>query len=102
MSLSEASLGRKSLFKLLGGIATRVNCDVLGEHIRLVILDGVYVQNQSATARLLFRFDRGQFIRTEELYRKLISEKFEISLGDIRTDLLPITFTHFATICRHK
>lgn len=69
---------------------------------RLVTLDGVFTQNQSAIARLFLRFDRGRFIRTEEQYRKLISEQFEISVGDIQTDLLAIPFTHFVTVCHLK
>jgi len=67
---------------------------------RLVTLDGVFTRDQSVFARLFLRLDRGRFIRTEEQYRALISEQFEISVGDIRTESLAIPFTHFATVCR--
>jgi len=69
---------------------------------RLVTLDGVFTQDQSIIARLLLRTDRGRFVRTEEHYRKLLSEQFDISTGDIRTDLLAIPFTHFATVCHPR
>jgi len=69
---------------------------------RLVTLDGVFTHNQSAIVRLLLRADRGRFVRREEHYRKLLSEQFEISTGDIRTDLLTIPYTHFVTVCHPR
>lgn len=69
---------------------------------RLVTLDGVFTHNQSAIARLLLRSDRGRFVRTEEQYRRLLSEQFEISTGDIRRDLMNIPYTHFVTVCRPR
>lgn len=75
---------------------------ILNANGRLVTLDGVFAKNQSTLARIFLRLDRGRFIRTEEQYRELISEQFEISVGDIRADLLAIPFTHFATVCRPK
>lgn len=69
---------------------------------RLVTLDGVFTENQSPIARFFLRTDRGRYIRTEEHYRQLISEQFEISLGHVRKDLLAIPFTHFATVCSTK
>jgi len=75
---------------------------ILASTGRLVTLDGVFTQDQSIIARLLLRSDRGRFVRTEEHYRKLLSEQFDISTGDIRTDLLAIPFTHFATVCHPK
>ena len=69
---------------------------------RLITLDGVFTENQSVIARLFLRFDRGRFVRTEEQYRKLISEQFDISVGDIRTDLYAIPYTLFVTVCHPK
>lgn len=69
---------------------------------RLITLDGVFTQHQSPIARLLLRLDRGKYVRTEEHYRRLLSGQFEISKSDIRTDLIAIPFTHFATVCHPK
>jgi SAM-dependent methyltransferase len=75
---------------------------ILNSTGRLITLDGVFTEDQSALARLFLRLDRGRFIRMEEHYRNLISEQFDISVGDIRPDLSALPFTHFATICHPK
>ena len=67
---------------------------------RLITLDGVFTENQSVIARLFLSFDRGRFVRTEEHYRKLISKQFDISVGDVRTDINAIPYSHFVTVCR--
>ena len=75
---------------------------LLSDEGRLVTLDGVFTHDQSAITRLLLRADRGRFVRTEEHYRKLLSEQFEVSTGDIRRDLLTIAYTHFIAVCRPR
>lgn len=72
---------------------------LLGDNGRLVTLDGVFTHGQSAITRLLLRADRGRFVRNEEHYRKLLSEQFEISTGEIRGDLLTIPYQHFVSVC---
>lgn len=69
---------------------------------RLVTLNGVFTHDQPAIIRLLLRAHRGRFVRTEKHYRKLLSEQFEISTGDIRRDLLSIPYSHFITVCRPR
>jgi len=75
---------------------------VLSTTGRLVTFDGVFTHDQSAIARLLLNADRGSFVRTEEHYCELLSEQFELSTGDIRTDLLTIPYAHFVTVCRPR
>jgi len=75
---------------------------VLSTTGRLVTFDGVFTHDQSAIARLLLHADRGSFVRTEGHYCELLSEQFELSTGDIRTDLLTIPYTHFVTVCHPR
>ena len=75
---------------------------LLSDDGSLITLDGVFTYDQSAFTRLLLRKDRGRFVRTEEHYRQLLSEQFEISTGDIRSDLSKVPYTHFITVCRSR
>jgi SAM-dependent methyltransferase len=66
---------------------------------RLITLDGVWTNDQSRSARYLLSRDRGQFVRSEEAYRRLASHAFTQINSSIRHDLLRIPYTHIILEC---
>jgi hypothetical protein len=54
----------------------RVIKEVLRPGGKLFTLDGCFVEGQPALARLLLQYDRGQFVRTQEAYRALLTKHF--------------------------
>lgn len=61
---------------------------------RLVTLDNVYTEEQSAIARFLISRDRGQNVRDRGGYEALGDNLFGSIEADIRDDLLRIPYTH--------
>jgi len=67
---------------------------------RFVTLDGCYVAGQSPIARYLLSRDRGQNVRDQEGYTKLVSQVFTKNVAvSIRHDLLRIPYTHIILEC---
>ena len=66
---------------------------------KLVTLDGVWTDEQSAATRYLLSRDRGRFIRTEAGYVELASKVFGSIRSSIRPDLLRIPYTHIVLEC---
>jgi SAM-dependent methyltransferase len=66
---------------------------------RLVTLDGVYVPGQNPVARLIISRDRGEHVRDERGYTGLAERVFSKITRAIRTDLLPIPYTHLILEC---
>jgi SAM-dependent methyltransferase len=73
--------------------------DALKPGGKLVTLDGVWTNDQSAAARALLARDRGEFVRSEEAYVKLASHAFDNVKASIRHDLLRIPYTHIILEC---
>jgi cyclopropane fatty-acyl-phospholipid synthase-like methyltransferase len=61
---------------------------------RVVTLDGTYVKEQSAFARLLLRLDRGRYVRSPGDYLMLARPHFPDAQATILHDLLNIPYTH--------
>jgi SAM-dependent methyltransferase len=66
---------------------------------RLVTLDGCYRDGQSRIARTLLKMDRGQFVRSEEEYRRLAGTAFGSVRAAIREDLAAIPYTYIIMEC---
>jgi SAM-dependent methyltransferase len=66
---------------------------------RFITFDGCYVPGQSPMARWFLARDRGQFVRTQEEYTRLASEKFSAVEMHLRHDLLRIPYTHLIMRC---
>ena len=59
---------------------------------RIVTLDPCYVQGQSKISKWLMDRDRGEYIRDQRGYEKIVSKTFNQYTVDIRTDLLRIPY----------
>ena len=66
---------------------------------KLVTLDGVWTDKQSAATKYLLAHDRGQFVRGEEAYLQLASKAFCNVRSSIRYDMLRIPYTHIVLEC---
>jgi SAM-dependent methyltransferase len=68
--------------------------DALAPGGKLVTMDGVYLDGQSAAARWLLTRDRGEYVRTEREYLGIASRVFSNIKSSIRNDLLRIPYSH--------
>lgn len=67
---------------------------------RLITFDGCYLPGQSPIAHYLLTRDRGQNVRDQEGYTKLVSQAFTKDVVvNIRHDLLRIPYTHIILEC---
>ena len=80
----------------------QIGHDALRPGGKLVTLDGVWIDNQSRSARYLLARDRGQFIRTQDDYVKLAARVFSTVTPSIRPDLLRIPYTHIILQCMRE
>jgi SAM-dependent methyltransferase len=64
---------------------------------RMITRDGCYEAGQSALVRLLLRFDRGHFVRTQTEYESLLRPHFEVVRSATLRDALrlPYSLIHF-------
>lgn len=68
----------------------------------ILTLDGVYIKNQSKLIKYLLDNDRGNFIRTEEQYRLLISSVFgEITVA-LRENISRIPYSFIVMTGKNK
>ena len=74
--------------------------DALRPEGKLITLDGVWTETQSAAARYLLSCDRGQFVRNQEKYRALAAPVFSLISASVRDDLLRIPYTHLILECQ--
>jgi len=77
----------------------RIAYDALRPGARLVTVDGVWTNDQSATARWLLSKDRGEHVRTEHEYISIASQVFKDVRPSIRHDLLRIPYSHLILEC---
>ena len=70
------------------------------ERGRLVTVDPVLVDGQSAIARFLINRDRGNHVRTPAAYRALLSPHFVPDRVEIRHDLVPLPYTLLLMVAR--
>ena len=66
---------------------------------RLITLDGVWTDGQSAAAKYLLARDRGRFVRSEAEYVALASKYFSEVKPSVRHHLLRIPYTHLILEC---
>jgi cyclopropane fatty-acyl-phospholipid synthase-like methyltransferase len=73
--------------------------DALKSGGKLVTVDGVFTEDQSAAARWLLARDRGEYVRSEREYLKIASKVFDNIKPSIRHDLLRLPYTHLILEC---
>ena len=61
---------------------------------RFITLDNCFTEEQSAVARTLISWDRGQNVRQPDQYQALLGEVFGQVSCDVRHDLLRFPYTH--------
>jgi len=67
---------------------------------RFITLDGCYLPGQSPIAHHLLKRDRGQNVRDQAGYTKIVSQVFSKDVvASIRHDLLRIPYTHIILEC---
>ena len=66
---------------------------------RFITFDGCYLSGQSPIAHYLLTRDRGQNVRDQEGYTKLVSQVLTKNVVSIRHDLLRIPYTHIILEC---
>lgn len=73
--------------------------DALAPCGRLVTYDQVYITRQNAIARWLISHDRGQAVRTADLYRQLANGPFTHVSDAVLHDTLRVPYTIFVMTC---
>jgi cyclopropane fatty-acyl-phospholipid synthase-like methyltransferase len=73
--------------------------DALRPGGKLVTLDGVFTDDQSAAERWLLARDRGEYVRGRPEYLRIASQVFSNIRPTVRHDLLRIPYTHLITEC---
>lgn len=63
-------------------------------------LEGVYTPGQGALAKWFLDNDRGKFIRTEDGYRELLTDKFEVCEFHVHHDLTRVPYSFLVSKCR--
>ncbi len=66
---------------------------------RLVTLDGCFVPGQSRLARVMLKWDRGEYIRSEQRYLDLARSVFPTVTSTILHDLTRLPYTHIVMQC---
>lgn len=72
--------------------------EVLGDRGRLFTLDGCYADDQPSVARLLLKYDRGEYVRTAEQYRALLAEHFPVVTVNVDGGLSWVPYTWIVMI----
>ena len=66
---------------------------------RLLTLDGVYTDDQSAFVKRMLRNDRGEYVRTEPVYKELATPIFGSVATSVHHDLFRIPYTVLIMEC---
>lgn len=74
---------------------------VLGDHGRFVSVDPTFAEGQHPIGRLLASRDRGQFVRTPDETRALVSQVFDDVAVEVRHDMLHVPYSHVLIEARH-
>ena len=69
---------------------------------RLITIDPVYSEKQSALARWVISKDRGQSIRSADGYRELAETHFSRIEASVRHDMLNIPYSHLIMVCKKE
>ena len=77
----------------------QIGYDALKPGGKLVTVDGVWTNNQSAAARWLLARDRGEHVRSEQEYVGIASQAFRNVKPSVRHDLLRIPYSHLILEC---
>ena len=77
----------------------RIAFEALKPGGKLVTLDGVWIDGQSAAERYLLAHDRGRFVRTAAAYTQLAAKVFGQVKASVRPGLLRIPYTHIILEC---
>jgi cyclopropane fatty-acyl-phospholipid synthase-like methyltransferase len=73
--------------------------DALRPGAKLVTVDGVWTDQQSAATRWLLARDRGEHVRREREYVSIASQVFRDVRSTVRHDLLRIPYSHLILEC---
>jgi SAM-dependent methyltransferase len=73
--------------------------DALRPGAKLVTVDGVWTDDQSAATRWLLARDRGEHVRSEREYVSIASQVFGDVRPSVRHDLLRIPYSHLILEC---
>jgi cyclopropane fatty-acyl-phospholipid synthase-like methyltransferase len=73
--------------------------DALRPGAKLVTVDGVWTDDQSAATRWLLARDRGEHVRSEREYVGIASQVFGDVRSSVRHDLLRIPYSHLILEC---
>ncbi|NDC90135.1 MAG: class I SAM-dependent methyltransferase [Bacteroidetes bacterium] len=68
--------------------------NVLGSGGRFVSADPTFAEGQHTVGRFLASCDRGQFVRTPDEIRALVSEIFDKAVVEVRHDMLHVPYSH--------
>ncbi|MDQ6999727.1 MAG: class I SAM-dependent methyltransferase [Mariprofundus sp.] len=69
---------------------------------KLISIDPVYTTGQSQLARWLISKDRGQCVRTAEVYEKLATSQFDHVRATVRHDMLYMPYSHLILECKKQ
>jgi SAM-dependent methyltransferase len=69
---------------------------------RFVTVDPTSIPNQAGVVRALISWDRGEHIRTPEAYKRLAEAAFAHIRGDVRSDLLRISYSLCVLECTNR
>jgi ubiquinone/menaquinone biosynthesis C-methylase UbiE len=67
---------------------------------RLVCLEATYLARQTRLSKWIVGTDRGRFVRSEQEWKKLVSQVFDRCDTTILTGLIRIPYTHIVIECR--
>ena len=80
----------------------RLAAEALKPGGKLITIDPVYADGQSALARWIISKDRGQNIRSPESYTQLAKPQFEQLTATVRQDMLHIPYSHMILECEKR
>lgn len=80
----------------------RVSRQLMKPAGRLVCLEGTFLARQTRLSRWIVSADRGRHVRSEQEWKKLISQVFNSYSTSILTGLLRIPYTHIIIECSNE
>ena len=69
---------------------------------RLVCLEATYLARQTRLSKWIVSTDRGKYVRSEQEWKKLVSQTFDQCHTTILTGLIRIPYTHIVIECRKE
>jgi SAM-dependent methyltransferase len=69
---------------------------------RLICLEATYLARQTRLSKWIVSTDRGRFVRSEQEWKRLVSQIFDRCDTTIVTGLIRIPYTHIVIECRNE